>query len=239
MDMNEDRASQTEADVDPQVSDRYRSLAREETPADLDLAVLNEAKRAVRADNRQGSFGPWFRPVAFAATVLLSLAIIIDIINLETPGPPAAIFDATTSAPTRPATDEPAETTYGTRSQAILNEIKRQEKSAAGGPQSGDATGSMREIADDAKAMPGEIAEPVPGRRSKLTATAPHAEIEAAVRSASNSLAQAQACSAKQRSTPESWWQCIVSLRESGRNDAYEVELEKLKERFPEFSPAE
>jgi len=77
--MKQDNDKPVATEVDPQVSANYDSLADEKTPANLDKAVLREAARAVRADNRSGSFGAWFRPVAFMATIGLSLAIILDL----------------------------------------------------------------------------------------------------------------------------------------------------------------
>ena len=77
--MNQDNDLKRAAEIDPQVAEQYESLASETAPAHLDRAVLREATRAVRADNRKGSFGAWFRPVAFMTMVGLSLAIILDL----------------------------------------------------------------------------------------------------------------------------------------------------------------
>ncbi len=89
--MNQDNDKHEAMDVDPQVSAHYEKFADEKTPADLDRAVMHEARRAVRADNRSGSFGAWFRPVAFMTTVGLSLAIILDLNDAGFFSPPADI----------------------------------------------------------------------------------------------------------------------------------------------------
>ncbi len=71
--MNQDRDRHEATEIDPQVSVHYESLADETTPPELDRVVMREAARAVQADNRSGAFRPCFRPVAFIATVGLSL----------------------------------------------------------------------------------------------------------------------------------------------------------------------
>ncbi len=95
------------------LSDQVRALADETTPNALDRAVMREAKRALSADNRRGSFGAWFRPVAFMATVGLSLVIILDLTdrNILAPEPDPSVE---------------------LRPTATLNELKRQEKLSAG-----------------------------------------------------------------------------------------------------------
>jgi len=126
--MNQDN-DQQKAAVDPQVSDQYESLAGEKTPVHLDRAVLREATRAVRADNRKGSFGAWFRPVAFMATVGLSLAIILDLSDTGIFKPVADI--SVESAPAiQTAPKSTADSAGRNSSQPTLSDIKRQEKLA-------------------------------------------------------------------------------------------------------------
>jgi hypothetical protein len=112
-DMSQHNDRDIDSQIDPMVSDQVRALADETTPNDLDRAVMREAKQALRADNRRGSFGAWFRPVAFMATIGLSLAIILDLTD-------RSIF-APESGPS-----------VGLRPTGTLDELKRQEKSSAG-----------------------------------------------------------------------------------------------------------
>ena len=129
--MNQDNDKRKATDIDPQVSDHYTSLADEKTPVDLDRAVLHEATRALRADNRKGSFGAWFRPVAFMATVGLSLAIILDLSDTSIFKPPADMpFDTAPPAPVQPPAKNATDAAARNRSQTTFSEFKRQEKSA-------------------------------------------------------------------------------------------------------------
>lgn len=130
--MNQDQDKQETTDIDPQVSERYELLADEETPANLDRAVLHEAARAVRADNRMGSFGAWFRPVAFMATVGLTLAIILDLSDTRIFGPPADMsLDTAPPAAARVPAEPAAEAAGRNQSQMSVSDLKLQKRSAS------------------------------------------------------------------------------------------------------------
>ena len=125
--MNQDNDRPEAADVDPEVSVYYTSHADEVTPANLDQAILRDAARAVRTDNRRGSFGAWFRPVAFMATVGLSLVIILDLSDTSIFSPPADM-SLKTDAPASPAVDDTADVVGKNRSDPQVIELIRQEK---------------------------------------------------------------------------------------------------------------
>jgi len=130
--MNQDNDKQDAIEVDPQVSAHYEKLADEKTPANLDRAVLREAARAVRTDNRMGSFGAWFRPVAFMAMVGLSLAIILDLSDTSIFSPPADMsfeitLPASVKAPAEPATEAAARN----RPQMTPLEVMQKKKSVS------------------------------------------------------------------------------------------------------------
>lgn len=213
--MNEDKPEENVPDVDRQVSDQYRAHAAETAPARLDRAVLREAKRAVRADKRKTSAGAWFRPVAFAATVGLALAIVIDLGKLGIVGPPDTTAGTAETVPAAPRAERPPE--MAAPGQTTLNEIKRQEKSGA--------TGSAAAGRDT-----GETAQ---GGLTKLEAAPAHSKTAAESETDAGTVT---GCSAEQKATPDGWWTCIVSLKESGRNETADRELGRLRESFPEFA---
>lgn len=212
--MNEDQSEENVPDVDRQVSDQYRTLAAETAPARLDRAVLRKAKRAVRADGRKPSAGTWFRPVAFVATVGLALAIVMDLGKLGIVGPPGTTAGTAEPVPSASRAERPPD--MARPSQTTLHEIKRQEKSGATGSA---ATGR-------------DSVEPAQGGLAKLGA-APAPSKTAAERETDGGAVAG--CSAEQKTTPDGWWTCIVSLRESGRNETADRELGRLRESFPEF----
>jgi len=63
--------------ADPAVSRAYHDLARETTPARLDAAVLDSAHRAARPPYARSR--AWTRPLAWAATIALSVAVVLEL----------------------------------------------------------------------------------------------------------------------------------------------------------------
>jgi hypothetical protein len=162
--MNQDNDQQRATEVDPQVSKEYASLAGEKTPQHLDQAVLREATRALRADNRRGSFGAWFRPVAFMAMLGLSLAIILDLSDTGIFRPVAdTTFETTPAVPAPPASDVGG--AGGSPTQPALNELKRQEKlGPADAPEkSADGAGTVTP-----QPTPGDSVQAEPGQLQKV-----------------------------------------------------------------------
>jgi len=68
---------------DDRVTRAYRELATERAPDHLDRAVLGKARAAARP--RYSRLRSWTRPLAWAATVVLTVAIVLQI--GEVPGP--------------------------------------------------------------------------------------------------------------------------------------------------------
>lgn len=83
--MTTDKTShETDAAKDPDVSRLYREVATESPPASLDRAVMEHARRQATApsyDRYQRSIH-WLRPMAWAATVVLCLAIVVDSLQM-------------------------------------------------------------------------------------------------------------------------------------------------------------
>jgi len=96
--MTNDRDNMT---TDPSVSATYRQLADEKAPASLDEKILHRAAAAPRVDSGIGR--AWMKPVAWAATVGLSLAIVLEMTQL-----PQAPLDVNVVAPPAPTEERPA-----------------------------------------------------------------------------------------------------------------------------------
>lgn len=97
--MTEERShTDTDGVADPLVSRTYRESAAESTPPALDQAVLREARQA--GANRYSRSIMWLRPMAWATTIGLCLAIVVDLSDLPQPESalmsiPASPSDAT------------------------------------------------------------------------------------------------------------------------------------------------
>ena len=104
--MNSDHANIDESDV--AVRAIYRELATEASPPDLDAGILREAARLPGEEQRNGWFRGAFKPLAFAATFALSLALMLQLGDSRPPGP--AVDDTATSLSNNPMRDAATET---------------------------------------------------------------------------------------------------------------------------------
>ncbi len=86
--MTNDRDKMT---ADRSVSATYRELADERAPAGLDEKVLRRAAALPRA--RSGIGRAWMKPVAWAATIGLSLAIVLELTQIPQAPPDVGILD--------------------------------------------------------------------------------------------------------------------------------------------------
>ncbi|MDH3821468.1 MAG: hypothetical protein OEU59_10125, partial [Gammaproteobacteria bacterium] len=77
---------------DTRVSEAYRALATETTPPELDDTILKMA--ASNVPTRYARVRGWLRPVAWAATIGLSLAFILEISRYQDiPVAPAPVIE--------------------------------------------------------------------------------------------------------------------------------------------------
>jgi hypothetical protein len=80
------------ADTDALVTRTYRETAGESAPEHLNRAILEEAAHASRP--LYSRLISWTRPMAWAATVVLSVALVLEVTNAPTPE--GVIFDDNT-----------------------------------------------------------------------------------------------------------------------------------------------
>jgi len=119
--MTEDRNPAAAAqETDERVTQAYRELATEHTPEHLDRAVLGKARAAARPPYSR--LRSWTRPMAWAATVMLSVAIVLQIGDV--PGPEGIGYD------------EPASKLREAVSEAQVPTIETTEDATSGMPSS-------------------------------------------------------------------------------------------------------
>jgi len=80
--MTEER-NPSDARADAHVSPAYRDLADERAPEHLDRTILNAAAKEARP--RYSRFIAWTRPMAWAATIMLSVALVLEVTNPPSP----------------------------------------------------------------------------------------------------------------------------------------------------------
>jgi hypothetical protein len=73
------------SNIDPELSAGYREIANESAPARLDVAVLRQAAKEARPmSNLTNYFYSFRRPLAFAATLVLALSMVLQFDELLT-----------------------------------------------------------------------------------------------------------------------------------------------------------
>jgi len=183
---------------DPRVAEAYRDLATERTPPELDRKVLSMA--AAGTPSRYGLARAWVRPVAWAATIGLSLAFVLEMSQLR---------DVAT-----PQVD--ADTVYQLEEVVIGDEAPAKAKD------------ELRRLQKPAKRTDAPQAKPMsspPAAASTVAGVAAFAEKKEDV----------EHCDEDARMTVDTWYACVLELRDSELAEAADQEFEALLMEFPDF----
>lgn len=215
---------------DTRVSEAYRALATETTPHELDDTILKMA--ASNVPTRYARVRGWLRPVAWAATIGLSLAFILEISRYqEIPVAPAPVIE---KGEVRAISHDAAVTSKD--EDIVSRKLKKRADAPVAGkalaPSADSAMPAAMESAfqrpdsatDGASALP-ETEETVRLRASEARPAALPAE----------NKEQVKHCDAASRATAETWYSCVESLKEDGLADAARQELDALLIKFPDF----
>ena len=199
---------------DPRVSEAYQGLAKEGTPPELDRRIL--AMAAGKSRSRYGMARAWVRPVAWAATIGLSLAIVLEISQLK--------YETT------PQLD--ADNVETLEEALILDDAPARED---------DDNRTRRESAKRSDA-PAPVQLSVPAEEQARSRSGSEPAAAAAVQALSFDAAttpekkeQVRHCDPDLRSSAETWYTCIEDLRAQGLSDAADSELLLLLTEFPDF----
>jgi hypothetical protein len=243
--------------IDQSVTRAYREIADERTPGHLDRAVLARAARAGRPGYARSR--AWTRPLAWAATIVLSVAIVLEF--TQTPAPedvasweaPASLDEARTLAqpnstepgdsdapvPGRaadliPDTREKSSPVQKTSAQMTVESTEAAPRLEAAAPKSEPAP-----IAADAETRDAGLVDRTaqtdalqnPPSRQAFSLRAP-----AATRTApAPSRVAAAHCSPEDTRQPSTWLACIEELERAGLVDEAAEEQRHLREAFPGF----
>lgn len=200
------------AETDETVSATYRELSREGAPNHLNEKVLQQAaERALRP--RYSRSVMWTRPLAWAATVGLCLAIVLEVTRVPTPEI-VMTDDANSFLEAKPSSiAEEAQAPVRQRPEALKDMKSPLGRSAA----KQAANEPKREMVDtDTRQQSGAIAA--------LAVSANRIDSEATYE-----------CPDEIRVDPVTWLACIVDLEESGDTDAALRQRDDLEEAFPQF----
>jgi hypothetical protein len=199
---------------DPRVSEAYQGLATEGTPPELDRRIL--AMAASKSRSRYGMARAWVRPVAWAATIGLSLAIVLEISQLK----------------------------YETTPQLDADNVETLEEALIpddAPAREDDDNRTRRESAKRSDApAPAQLSVPAAEQARSRSGSEPAAA--ASVQALSFDAAttpekkeQGRHCDPDLRSSAETWYKCIEDLRAQGLADAADSEFLLLLAEFPDF----
>ena len=219
---------------DTRVSEAYRALATETTPQELDDTILKMA--ASNVPTRYALVRGWLRPLAWAATIGLSLAFILEISRYQDmPVAPAPVMENVQMRAISP------DTTLNSNDEDIASRKLNKHADApiagkAVAPSADSAMPAAMESAvqrlDIATDGAGTLPETEETLRLRASQTRPAA-------SPAEKKEQAEHCDATARAAAESWYSCVEGLRENGLADAARQELDALLIEFPDFREPE
>jgi hypothetical protein len=214
------------------VSDAYRELARETTSAGLDERVLAMATRG--SQSRYGLARAWIRPVAWAAMIGISLALVLELtwfidVPLENgvPQPPISAE----------RTRQDAEVMKATHPDSLRQSIGEPEEAPAVMAPASMSPGATKPPAAGDELKPALVIEDASlpenaAKRALLPATSERREAGSA---SSDKTETERFCESDALTSADDWYECILELREQGLVDEASAELEALFRAFPDF----
>ena len=217
------------------VSETYRDTATECAPERLNAAVLKTAASAARP--KYSLMRTWTRPVAWAAVVMLSFALVLELTQSPAPSfdeqlPAAPASIAEPDAEQRmdrqvsefEALNDDGAADLAKREQVMEERLEHKAMDA-------DMLQRAEEMARMQQGSSDEPAAAVPAAGEVL----PLPE-KSSMRSAAVQVDSASGCDESARSEPDSWLACITALEESGQTGLAEAERQLLQAAFPRYT---
>ena len=220
--------------VDELVSRTYRELADERTPEHLNSHVLRTAAKPDNSEAPKNSLQRlWTKPLAWAATIGLSLAIVLEITQIEEgletyQAAPASIA---------PAMIGPEMIDDEKRAESVNDEFVPQDADII---QAAEDLASMRagpnlqrpDVASDYRDNTRAFDLPASVPAAASTTLDPKMSVEE-----QEEADTIDACLPLSRKTADDWSKCIGELRESGKIEDADREYEAFVLEYPEFLP--
>jgi len=220
------------AEVDPEVRALYREIAGETAPGRLDRAVLAEARAAARP--RVGRVTAMLKPVAWAATIGLSLAIVLEltVFNELPDGLPASDGIAAPEAASEPPAGPAAPARSRNAPQAGAPHDAERMDEAMPAPSDRDTSPISMESVGDSGTMMLKQAEERARQQLKSSDAAAFRD-EARAEGAANGAPRG--CDATVTGDPEAWRACIEDLERRGEQALADAERRRFKQAWPDY----
>ncbi|MEQ8206302.1 MAG: hypothetical protein RIA65_09025 [Woeseia sp.] len=242
-------------DAEQRLRETYLASQDVRAPDSLNRAVLDEATAAVKPGFAK-YLSVWGRPLAFAATFVLGIALVYDMQGL-TPLP--ANETSSESAVSLPTSSDTASDDNAPASRE-MRQMREEKRSAAEplqsapsqGQDSGDTSANLLQLnkfgnsrrstrPSNAKADQtlNETAQSPAESRTVQDSLAPSAVAARADTAYTDSRDSDRQCQTSEMQGADEWWQCIVELREAGDDEGAGKEQTLLKIIYPDFSAPE
>lgn len=237
-------------DRDELVSRTYRDLPAPRVPDHLNQRILQMA--ANRKNGKEGVlFATWMKPVAWAATIALSLAIVLEL--SEVPTTPIEVEGMTVGEAKRESTVQSTRDEFAPKDADALEQAENRARAEIGADQASvreDEPESPAEVVfeevvlEDASPMKSAAktnsfaaSSPAAARPAARTlaadqpATEPEASLARSMEKRESDAATA--CDMKARQSAEDWLECIDNLRKSGAIQDADREYEAFILEYP------
>lgn len=216
---------------DRQVSAAYKDLASERAPEHLDSHVLRMAKS--RVEHLPFSrWTSWSRPLAWAATVALCLAITLEVTQVKSPQDKTSA--TAPAAPAAAAPDSDADQAFDLQD-SMADSIDSEKISPARSAAKQVANETLPEAVAEAESVLEARQEPVQ-KRAERSAAATYSSSGLAAPAGIAADMRDGECSAEARAEPETWLECIAALEAGGDQQAAARQREMLIDTFPDFN---
>ena len=223
----------TETD-NQRVSGAYRGIASETTRPEIDERVLKLAAAGVRS--RYGLARAWVRPLAWAATIALSVALVLELTrDIEVPGPTVPV--ETLDEPSRSDADlmRSKEEKDVQQNAAKRMPVARPE-AAAPATLSADDLAPLREAEEQARMR--SVDASAYSTQDAAAEPQVRAAAEEALSVAAGAATDPAWCDAEARAAADSWYACIQQLLDQDLVAEAEHELEAFNRAHPDFEKA-
>ncbi len=222
-------------DMDTRVSETYRELSAPRVPDHLNQTILRMAasKRPGKSDFL---FAAWVKPVTLAATIALSLAIVLELTEVPTTAIQTEVIPAIEQQAESIAeefapqeTDSLGRAESRSRAQFELNRMPvREDETAA----------ADERIVEELVLKDTDLAKSeVKGKTNSFAASPAAAALPAARKRAADmpdsNQPAATSCDEKARLSADTWLDCIDKLRESGLTQDADREYEAFILEYP------
>ena len=245
--MSEDRIRPvSDGEVDSLVTRTYREVASERTPEHLNRAVMKQASDAARP--RYLRSVSWTRPMAWAATITLCVALVLEVTNAPVPEisdavlPPGRL-DAAALAPASSATPAPKLNRPDPVKAQALPEAMQEAEVPAERKRTAKMSKDLRQRVAAKPASAEEFSmkdDDMLGRAREIATlqTGDISESDQELGAAAIAAGSAEpSCSETDIEKPDSWLLCIQKLEDAGRTAEANEQRELYNAAYPADEP--